>query len=408
MKKLLLILWAAIIAMPLFSQDLISKYKKGSVKLVPDANYAKENNWAEALGEDKVKSLVLSPDGSILINFAHRKHIARFSPEGLFQKFSLTNSKGGGLKKTKTIKGVINNTFYSEVDYLGNMYCYSVDGKYKKKLKLNYLVRDMITLPNNKLALVGWSGGNNYNKDFVAIVDYNTNKQKIIWEHSTNTSALRKSSMYTYVYKFKKGGVVSFPTVPFVNKAGLAAKPQLAFVEDELIVVLPVSGKILVYDINGNKKSTTKVNWKNQVFSVDELKTLQKKAITKFEKSNPMYANWVSEQENKEAQMQMLKEMKADLNKISEPVQKPYFSMIIKDSDENLLFFELPKENKKNKFNVWVYKNGGEFVCQSSFSCDDYDLEINPSKLVFYKGCIYSIQKLKSNNSQRLVRFKLE
>lgn len=408
MKKILLILWAAVIAMPMFSQDLISKYKKGSVKLVPDGTYANGNNWAETLGDDEVKSLVLNTDGSILINFKHRRFIARFSPEGMSQKFTLSNSTGGGLKKTKTIKGVINNTYYSEVDYLGNMYCYSVEGRYKKKLKLNYLVRDIITLSNNKLALVGWSGGNVYNKDFVAIVDYNTNKQKIIWEHKTEVSSFMKSSLYHYVYKFKKGGVVSFPTIPFTNRAGLALKPQIAFVDNELVVVLPVTGEIVVYDVNGNKKSTTKVNWENQFLSVDELKNIQKKAISKFEKSNPMYANWVSKEENNEAQMQMLKEMKADLDKISEPLPKPYFSMIIKDSDDNLLFFEIPKEDKKNKFNVWVYNNGGEFVCQSSFICDEYELEINPSKLLFYKGYIYSVQKLKSNNSQRLVRFKLE
>jgi hypothetical protein len=83
---------------------------------------------------------------------------------------------------------------------------------------------------------------------------------------------------------------------------------------------------------------------------------------------------------------------------------------MIKDSDENLLFFEYPKEKNANKFNVWIYKNGGEFICQSSFECDDYELEINPSKMVFYNGYIYALQKLKSakENPLRLVRFKLE
>jgi hypothetical protein len=62
-----------------------------------------------------------------------------------------------------------------------------------------------------------------------------------------------------------------------------------------------------------------------------------------------------------------------------------------------------------NKFNVWVYQNGGKFVCQSSFVCNDYDLVISPSKMVFHKGYIYALQTLKNakGNPLRLVRFKV-
>jgi hypothetical protein len=82
---------------------------------------------------------------------------------------------------------------------------------------------------------------------------------------------------------------------------------------------------------------------------------------------------------------------------------------MIKDSDGNLLFFEMPEEDGANKFNVWVYQNGGKFVCQSSFECDDYDLSITPSKMVFYKGYIYALQTLKDTKEMplRLVRFKV-
>jgi hypothetical protein len=64
--------------------------------------------------------------------------------------------------------------------------------------------------------------------------------------------------------------------------------------------------------------------------------------------------------------------MEADLNRISEPLPVPVFSTIIKDSDDNLLFFEYPEEENANKFNVWIYGKTGKFVGQSSFVCDDY------------------------------------
>jgi hypothetical protein len=51
----------------------------------------------------------------------------------------------------------------------------------------------------------------------------------------------------------------------------------------------------------------------------------------------------------------------------------------------------------------------GMFIGESTFVCDDYDLEINPSKMVFHNGYIYGLQKLKNATGVplRLVRFKL-
>ena len=111
----------------------------------------------------------------------------------------------------------------------------------------------------------------------------------------------------------------------------------------------------------------------------------------------------------KTARESMIKEMELDLTKISEPIPMPTFSTIIKDSDGNLLFFEYPKEENANKFNVWIYENGGKLVCQSNFVCDEYNLNINPSKMVFYNGYIYGLQLINKTTGVplRLVRFKV-
>jgi len=114
-------------------------------------------------------------------------------------------------------------------------------------------------------------------------------------------------------------------------------------------------------------------------------------------------------EENKKMLETMVKQMEADLDKITTPLPIPVFSNIIKDSDGNLLFFEIPEKDGANKFNVWIYQNGGQFICQSSFECDDYDLFIAPSRMVFHNGYIYALQTLKDveGNPLRLVRFKV-
>lgn len=101
--------------------------------------------------------------------------------------------------------------------------------------------------------------------------------------------------------------------------------------------------------------------------------------------------------------------MELDLTRITEPIAMPSFSTILKDSDGNLLFFEYPKEENSNKFNVWIYENGSKFVCQSSLVSDEYNLVINPSKMVFSNGYIYELQLIKKATGVplRLVRFKV-
>jgi hypothetical protein len=190
----------------------------------------------------------------------------------------------------------------------------------------------------------------------------------------------------------------------------MSSPPQISCIGNKLIIAIPTTGEILVYDLEGKLVSKDKIEWPTNYISVEEQKEIQQKAIEKYKRiESSEFANWVSSEENKLALEYMIREMEIDLTKISEPIPLPAFSTIIKDSDGNLLFFEYPKEENANKFNVWIYENNGKFVCQSSFVCDEYDLEINPSKMVFHNGYIYGLQLLKNTEGVplRLIRFKI-
>jgi hypothetical protein len=421
MKKSIIALIIALIAITANGQKLIDIYKKGAVRLIPDTEYAKDNNWdvvfktyydtlyGKPMGNRK--SLKVMPDGSVVVNHAYRYFYSKFSPTGKFEKeFGIKNSKGVPLKKFNGIDGIINNnTFYTSPDNMGNMICFDFNGNYLKTLKLNYMARQIITLSNNNIAVVGWVIWEKKFRDFVAIVDYKTNKEKVIWEYYTNRCDFENHcTLFNYSYKFKIGGAISITTMPYSKDIGMSSPPQIATVLDRLIVSNPVSGEIIVYDLDGNLKSKSKIDWATNYISVEEQKKIQQEAIKRF-KNKGICSGLASKEENKEASEYMIAQMEADLDKIKDPIPIPVFSTIIKDSDGNLLYFEFPKEENANKFNVWIYENNGKFVCQSSFVCDDYELQINPSKLVFHNGYIYGLQILKkaSNVPLRLVRFKV-
>jgi hypothetical protein len=356
------------------------------------------------------KSLKLLPDGSVVVNHAYRNYYAKFYPSGKFDKeFGIKNSKGEQFKKINSIEGIINNnTFFTGLDNLGNMICFDFNGNYKKTLKLDYMANQMIPLPNNKIAVVGWSIWKSKFRDFVAIVDYETNQQKVIWEYFTDRPELTGNrKLFNYSYTFKKGGMVGLTTMPFTRESGMTSPPNIANVGNKLIIAIPTTGDILVYDLEGKIISKDKIEWTRNYISVEEQKKIQQKAIQEYKSAGNLFGN--NAEEGETAREFIINEMEADLGKIKDPIPLPTFSTIIKDSDGNLLFFEFPKEENANKFNAWIYEDQGKFVCQSSFICDEYNLEINPSKMVFYKGHIYGLQLLKKTSGVplRLVRFKV-
>ena len=436
MVRLIIIISMLLGSNSLFAQSLIDVYKKGNIKLVPDKEYAQGNDWEKVfvnyydtlykkpMGERK--SIVLLPDGSAVVNHAYQNYYSRFDANGKFvNEFEINTGSGKRLgKRTEAIQGVINNTLFTGVDNLGNMVCCDFSGKYIKTLKLNYMVRDMIPLSDNKFAVVGWVIWKTKFRDFVSIVDYNTNEEKIIWDHFTDRNEgitveyasreelmekrMAQRKIFNYFYWIEGERAMSFSTMSFSNASGISSPPKITFVKNQLIIAIPKTGEILTYTIDGKQVSKEKIEWSSYEISPDMQREIQKNAIEKFEKKQRVFGS-VSKEEDDKAKEAILKQMNDDLSKIKDPIPIPAFSTIIKDSDDNILFFEIPVKDGANKFNVWVYDKGGKFVVQSSFECDEYNLSITPQKMVFHNGYIYSLQTLKeaTGNPLRLVRFKL-
>lgn len=420
MKKYVIIIAFTMLQITSYSQDLISKYKMGTVKLVPDTEYAQGNDWNtifrsyyDTLYNKPMgmrKSLVLLPDGSVIVNHAYRDYRTKFSPDGKYEKEFVIEKAGH-----KSVMGVINgNTLFTGLDNMGKMTCTDINGKYIKTLTLDYMTNNIIALNNGKFAVVGWVIWSEKFRTFVSIVDYETNKEKVIWDHFTDRSIsssgkiLNNRQPFNYTIKLKEGGMISCTTMPYSKSTGKGIPPQITTLNNELIVAIPNTGEILVYDLNGNLKSKSKIDWPNSNISVEEQKAIQQKAIDRYKAYIENGDEMV--QKNLDAYKQMISEMEEDLEKINAPLAKPSFSNILKDSDGNVLFFEIPEEKNANIFHVWVYNQGGQFVTKCTFVCDDYELNISSSKMVFRDGYIYGLQIIKETeeNPLRLVRFKLD
>ncbi len=426
MKTITNLLIAFLLIGNINAQKLLDIYKNGPVKLIPDTEFGKTNDWNNVFKTyndtmhkkhvGKRKSLIILDDGSFIVNHYYRNFFTKFNPDGKFEKeFSIVNSKGEKMK-TPDISGILNNEiFYTGLTNMGKMTCFDLEGNYLKTLTLNYMAKQIIPLPNKKLAVVGWVIWSDRFRDFVSILDYETNEENIIWDHFTKRPKNdSKDQMFVYSYNLKNGGLIRFRTMPHTGYLGFRPAPIISLLKDKLLIAIPPNGEILEYKLDGSYITKKKVNWEPGSITPAEQIEIQEKTIKKYKKQVKSMESQTDKTERiieyLEYYKVIIKKMEEDLTKISEQIPIPYFSTVIKDSDGNLIFFEYPKEEGANKFNVFTYNAEGKFVCQSSFICDDYNLVINPDKLVFFNGYLYGLQELKEAEGvpMRLVRFKLE
>ena len=417
-----------------YSQNLVEIYKKGAVKLVPETNYAQDNDWNQVFRSyyDKMydtyigkrKYVTVLSDGSVVVSHSYTDYYTLFDKDGNFvREFSISTGKNKKLQKP--IVGALNDKIlYTKSDNMGKIHFVDLQGNVKKIVTVKYSVYDILPLPGDRLLVTGFVVGKK-NRDIVSIVDYNTGDQKVIysywWEDGRYaTSSAGEDVPFFYRKKLENGSeiMVGYHPADAVMPIGVrqsSIRARIAIVKQKIVVAAPTVNQVFTYDLNGVELSRMSIPFGKKEVSVEEQKEILRKQIESTKNNTEpsvvpnVSMNVESEEYNKVIKPELVKKMEKDMALITEPVTLPVFTTVIKDSEDNLLFFEIPETKGGNKFNVWVYQDGGNFVCQSSFVCDDYDLVINADRMAFHNGYLYSVQDKKGAKGipMRLVKFRL-
>lgn len=417
-----------------YSQNLVEIYKNGAVKLVPETNYAQGNDWNQVFRSyyDKMydtyigkrKYVTVLSDGSVVVSHSYVDYYTLFDKDGNFvREFSISTGKNKKLQKP--IAGALNDKIlYTKSDNMGKIHFVDLQGNVKKIVTVKYSVYDILPLPGDRLLVTGFVVGKK-SRDIVSIVDYNTGDQKVIysywWEDGRySTSSAGEDVPFFYRKKLENGSeiMVGYHPADAVMPVGVrqsSIRARIAIVKQKIVVAAPSVNQVITYDLNGIELSRMSIPFGKKEVSVEEQKEILRKQIESTKNNTDptiipnVSMNVESEEYKKVIKPELVKKMEKDMALITEPVTLPVFTTVIKDSEDNLLFFEIPETKGGNKFNVWVYQDGGNFVCQSSFVCDDYDLVINADRMAFHNGYLYSVQDKKGAKGipMRLVKFRL-
>jgi len=397
------------------SQSLNNLYKKSQIQLEESTDYATNNDWQKLFPDaDKVeygkktgltKEIVVAPDGSVFMCHKTLYEIWKFDKNGNFiKKFGSKGSKPGQFPFHFSIFGLLDGKYLCTFDNQGRMMFFDTEGRFIKKLKLDYMPLDMVALKNSKIAILGFLVGKN-GKHIVSIKDFNTGKEKIIWTKSEEN--IFKSAVVVTLPNH--GGMMSW-SIPFCHSS--FTTPKLAMSKTgNLLLGMPDDGNIIEYTPEGNKVKTFTL--KIEPLTITEAEINENYAL--FVKKSDEFAARINKDDkfSPSEKQESIQQFKSQLNKIKDrntyPKHLPYFSSLIIDSDGNILVFEFTKGEETNKFKAYTYDNAGNEIGTSSFVSDNYELSFIPSTFAFSNGNIYtvSIRKNAGKMPLRLVKFRL-
>jgi len=416
MKKILLIAFLAVSA-TIWSQQLSSLYKTGEIKLVPDAEYAKNNDWNKSVSENN--QIVVAPDGSVFMSHSTRHSISKFDKNGNFVK---EFGKKGGKSPADfiyrpSVQGILDGKYLYTTAVDGRMHFFDLNGNWVRTIRLKYMPLGTIPIKGGKIAIIGHVSSGNGAKHVISLLNYSDGKEKIISStfelySSTNEKIIK---IDPYFYKDKSGkeqhiGNWISCSLPFSHPSYYRVRFATNSAGN-LIAAYPATGEIAVFDNTGKKLSQFKTDLKADVITKEDREEYYQNAakdlkkleddVSKKTKDKEYWNNFVA---------QYKQQLEKFRNPANYPANLPYFSEMIVDSENNILLFRFTREQGSNKFDVYTYDSKGTKIATSSFVSDKYDLKINPTVFKFSKGSIYSVLKVKNaaGNPLRLVKFDLK
>lgn len=380
MKKLLLIITI------LFASYIIEAQ---TINLVKDESYAISGDWTKIC--DNAKKLTVFDDGTAMISHTNENRYSLFDKNGKLLKDIKIYFEDGKKKpfNLQPVFGKINNLYFTGTNSQGIIYFFNDNGLIVNEITVDCSVYNMIPLDDNHIAFYGGTSWRTKWRDFVAILDINTGKYKIIFDYYEDTPS--KNDDY-YIYA----------------KAHVNKRPEIFKVNDNLIVAIPQEGVLKVFDFAGNKVSEHKLDWKPKTLSVEEQKKMQSDAIEKYKKEFDIWQKYPNPEKLAEKQQEFVKQLENGMNHITEPLTISWYSSAIKGNGDNILFFEYIEEAGKNSFHTYSVGQN-KTISKNSFQCADFDLSITKNKFVIHNGYVYGIQKVKGTEDElRLVRFLMK
>ena len=379
MRKSLIFLGLVLIFWTGLGADLLTAYKKGEIKLVPEPDFGTKTIWDMLFNARYDKRIVFLPDGSFFRTAYRDGKVYKFNEKG--DKVVEIGQKGQG-------PGDLNMPVFSDIldgKYLivyeeGNrrLSQFGLDGKFIKTVKIESQgismtapLFSLIALQDNKVALVAQDQKSTFWIKLyrVLIKDIATGAEKDI---ASFTDEKPQSPIFIRADQFD--GTVNIARVG----------------KDKFLIAYSKSPEIALYSTSGEKLSSFDIAFERERITFDHLEYVMQ-----------------PDKMEKEEREGYKKVIVANKDRIRLPEYHPYYLGLEVDPEDHILLYLNNLAKKTKDIALQAYSLDGKHLATIKINQNDYQL-INPDSLCFYKNDLYAtLEKKEGDGTQFLARIKI-
>lgn len=360
-------------------------FKSKTQMLIPEKEYLANANWEELFYDGSQtnsasrvglnKQVVFARDGSVFISDRMKYTISKIDKTGkLVKTFGKQGWNPGEFAFNQDLDGILDDKYLVISDAQGRINFFDLNGNFFKMITIDFMPLHIYPVKGGRMIIKGHVPYGTKSKQLLAELDFETEQYTQIY--------------YTFQdYDDPKGGI----SIPHEG-VHIAIGP-------------PFSSRKTFYRATGNGKIVMAMNSSDVVnvfspaggeYKRSEFK-LQATPIPVTEKEkDEYYQNFKEKLQSRGMDASLAEKMKQPGYF---PDHLPYYYNVIVDNHNNCLFFMYSNENKDHLFTA--YSTAGEFLGESEFKIEGYDLLSKVGNYKFMDGFVYTLA-LKQNEEMPL------
>jgi len=366
-------------------------YNAGTIQLIPDETFLPNADW-DALfydwksandenGTGYHRDFAIAPNGNVIISNRSNYSVYILDKTGKkIKTFGKKGGKPGEFLYRQDFHGILDGKHLVFSDHQGRINIFDLNGNFVKMITIDFMPLHIYPTNNGEIIIKGHVPMGTASKKVLASLDYDTEKYKVF---------------YYFVKEYKQPDRIVFPAKTG-GMASMGAGHASRWVTD-----VTQSGKII--SAKSNKKDV-------KVFTPGSGSYLESDfdiSITPVpiaeEDKEAYYENFKN----------MLKEGGIDTiyaEKIKNddffPENMPYYYNILTDETSNCMFFIYNNDDKDHLFQA--YSTTGEFLGQSEFVSDGYDVLLQTNPVIIRDGYLYATALRENAGTPiRIVKFRM-
>jgi|WetSurMetagenome_2_1015567.scaffolds.fasta_scaffold91175_2 hypothetical protein len=360
-----------IVSIGLYS-DLLTAYKKGVIKLVPDATFGAKTSWDMYFLPVMDKSLAFFPDGSFFKTAFKDGKIYRFSEIGeKVSDFGRVGQGPGDLNRPVSVDILDGNNLIVNDSGNSRVCVFDMAGNFINQFRTDYSISSLMALKDGKVLIVGLDKKSDFFSKLyrVLIRDLSTGAEKEITSFKDEKP---QSSVYI--------GNAYFEGTVHIARIG----------NDRFLAAYSKGRDVELFTFAGERISSFKIDIPQEKITFDHFEYVIK-----------------PDPKNKVQMDGYQRVIVANKDKIRLPEFHQFYLGLTVDPDEHIILFlnNLPRLSRDISFQV--YSLDGKLMATVNVDQGEFKV-LNLESLLFHGKYLYaSLEKKDAEGSQVLARVKI-